>query len=115
MIRAVPLPQVLNRIEASLQYPAEIGSVAEAWLSDWIGRHGANINLHPSNGHELLFLVPAHAEGCTTQLNVEYHFTHASADDFEAHAEEIRQAIYVGAVTPFAAASCDAFWSTDAE
>lgn len=115
MILVIPQPQALNRIEATLQYPTIVGPVAEAWLADWISRHSGNISPSASNGHELVFLVPEHPDGCTAQLNVVYHFTHEDADAFDVHAEEIRAAIYVGSAVPYASADCDSSWSTSAE
>lgn len=115
MILVTPPSRSLNRIEATLQYPTIVGPVAEAWLSDWISRHAGNIRPNPANGHELVFLVPEHPQGCAAQLSVVYHFTHEDADAFDVHAEEIRDAIYVGSTAPYASADCDSSWSTSAE
>lgn len=115
MTLVVPQPQALNRIEATLQYPTIIASIAESWLAGWISRHSGNISPNPSNGHELIFLVPEHPDGCTAQLNVEYHFTHVDVDAFNADEEEIRTAIYAGEVSPYASADCDSSWTVSSE
>lgn len=106
---------VLNRIEGNLQYQGVNGATAALYLTTWVSAHSAVIREHEGNGHTLVTLVPPHAEGCLTQLNVEYHFETATQADFTVLFDELTAAIVNGGAVPFAVADCDSGWGQTTE
>ena len=106
---------VLNRIEGNLQYQSVNGATAALYLTTWVLTHSGNTRTHENNGHSLITLIPPHAEGCLTQLNIEYHFENSTQAEFLILFDELTAAIYHGTAAPFAPADCDSGWGNTDE
>ena len=91
----------------SVQHQGVSGAVAKLWLDDYIEDHAADIAEDEGNGNSLNVLIPPHAEGCATQLDLEYHWSVANQAAYEAIFDEVRASIYFGTAAPFAEAACD--------
>jgi len=98
-------------MRGSLQYQLAQGPVAALWLTGFVLAHGPNgtgeIVDHENNGHTLTALVPPHAEGCVTQLDLEYHFETVDQARYNEIFDGVAAAIYHATATPYAEAACD--------
>lgn len=103
---------VQYKMYGTIQYQLTAGAAADAWLSTWILTHQGDLREHEGNGHMFQPLIPAHAEGCLSQLVIEYHFETSSYQQFADLFDEVTAAIYGGTATPFAAGDCDSSWGS---
>jgi len=109
------MPQSHNKIVAHLQYPGVNGPVADLHLRTWLQSKASFISPNIGNGHRLFALTPPQTEDVVTQLDLEYHFTHASKAAFDLDEDEIRSAIYVATTSPFVEGMGDSSWATEPE
>jgi hypothetical protein len=96
---------------ASLQYMPTQGALADTWLTAYILAHGPlgtnEVEDHESNGHSLSVVDPPHEEGCTSQLDLTYHWAVSDQDRYTEIFDGVKAAIYYAEATPYAEAACD--------
>lgn len=95
----------------SCQYQLTQGADADVWLTAYVLAHGpagtGEIVDDAGNGHELTAVVPPHAEGCVSQLDLEYHFETINQDRYNEIFDEVKASIYYATAAPFSEAACD--------